>query len=167
MAALRWDDIDVLHRTVHIAKKVIEVTGHGLLECSTKTKAGRRTVTVPRLVLEEIERHREHFASGRRLLPHPKEGSCKRTTCGAAVGRVPSKWQDWRRRPSTTMRHTAVPSWIAVGATALEAAKWVGHRSVSFIKDPRPPATAIKRQPMRGSAGRDLGQAPFDFLLFD
>jgi integrase len=136
MAALRWDDVDVLHRTIHIAKKVVEVTGHGLVQGSTKTKAGRRTVTVPRLVLEEIERHRERFACGPLLFTSPEGGQVRANNL---------RRRGWARAveqaglaPAPTfhdLRHTAVSLWIAAGATDLEVAKWAGHRSVSFTKD--------------------------------
>jgi integrase len=63
LLALRWTDLDFLRRTVTISRKVIDVTGVGLVEGSTKTKAGRRTVTLPRRVVAELEEHRAAFSS--------------------------------------------------------------------------------------------------------
>jgi integrase len=136
LAALRWNDIDMLHRTVQITKKVVEVTGHGLMEGSTKTKAGRRTVTIPRLVVDEIERHRRRFPSNPLVFTSPN---------GAQIRANNLRRRAWAHavelaglKPAPTfhdMRHTAVSLWIAAGATDLEVAKWAGHRSVSFTKD--------------------------------
>lgn len=136
LAALQPTDVDVLHRTVDITKKVVEVTGHGLVEGSTKTKAGRRTVTIPRLVVDEIERHRERFPSDSWLFTSPT---------GSQIRANNFRRRAWARAvqlagldPAPTfhdMRHTAVSLWIAAGASDIEVAKWAGHRSVSFTKD--------------------------------
>jgi integrase len=136
LAALRWGDVDLLHRTVGITRKVVEVTGQGLLEGATKTKAGRRTVTIPRLVAEELEQHRDRFPSDRLVFTAPsgtqiRANNLRRRAWARAV-------QLAQLDPAPTfhdMRHTAVSLWIAAGATDLEVAKWAGHRSVSFTKD--------------------------------
>lgn len=103
LLALRWSDVDVLHRTVTICRKVIEVSGAGLVEGATKTKAGRRTVTSPRRVTTELEAHRAALPSTALIFtspggaqvragnpPPPVVGRC-RASCGA-------RWAD----PSTT-----------------------------------------------------------------
>ncbi|MGH3848358.1 MAG: tyrosine-type recombinase/integrase, partial [Pseudonocardiaceae bacterium] len=136
LAALRWYDVDLLHRTISITRKVIEVTGLGLLEGSTKTKAGRRTVTIPRLVAEELDRHRSQFPSDGLVFTSPsgtqvRANNLRRRAWAAAV-------QLAGLEPAPTfhdMRHTAVSLWIAAGASDLEVAKWAGHRSASFTKD--------------------------------
>ncbi|MDP9389112.1 MAG: site-specific integrase [Actinomycetota bacterium] len=61
LAALRWTDVDLDARTLSISRKVVEVSGHGMVEGGTKTNAGRRTVTLPRRVVAELERHRARF----------------------------------------------------------------------------------------------------------
>jgi hypothetical protein len=58
LLALRWTDLDPLRRTV-----TIEVSGSGMVEGATKTKAGRRTVTLPRRVVAELDAHRVAFPS--------------------------------------------------------------------------------------------------------
>ena len=63
LLALRWSDVDLLRRSVAIQRKVIEISGAGLVEGATKTKAGRRTVTPPRRVVSELEHHRDRFSS--------------------------------------------------------------------------------------------------------
>lgn len=55
-------DPDFLRRTVTISRKAIDVTGVGLVEGSTRTKAGRRTVTLPRRVVTELGEHRAAFS---------------------------------------------------------------------------------------------------------
>lgn len=136
LAALRWSDVDLLRRTISINKKVIEVTGHGMVEGATKTKAGRRTVTFPRGIAAELERHR---------LAYPSDGYVFTTRNGEQLRSNNLRRREWADAvqaaglvPAPTfhdMRHTAVSLWIAAGASDLEVAKWAGHRSVSFTKD--------------------------------
>lgn len=136
LAALRWSDVDLLRRTLTINKKVVEVTGHGMVEGATKTKAGRRTVTIPRGVVAELERHR---------LAYPSDGHVFTTRTGERLRSNNLRRREWAAAvkvlgldPVPTfhdMRHTAVSLWIAAGASDLEVAKWAGHRSVSFTKD--------------------------------
>lgn len=136
LAALTWSDISPMHRTVTITKKLVEVTGHGLVEGPTKTKAGRRTVTFPRLVSDELTLHQQRFPSHTLVFTAPS---------GAAIRANNLRRRAWADAvdlagfdPKPTfhdMRHTAVSLWIAAGASDLEVAKWAGHRSVSFTKD--------------------------------
>jgi integrase len=137
LAALRWTDIDLLHRTVSITRKVVEVTGLGMVEGGTKTKAGRRSVTIPRLVAAELELHRARFPSSDLVFTAPdgdgpiRANNLRRRAWAAAV-----KLAGLDPAPTFhDMRHTAVSLWIAAGASDLEVAKWAGHRSVSFTKD--------------------------------
>ena len=134
LAALRWSDLDLLRRTVTIARKVVEVTGEGMIEGGTKTKAGRRTVTLPRRVVAELEQHRAEF--GGSLLIFTTSGghqvranNLRRREWAAAVARAGLDGLTFH-----DMRHTAVSLWVAAGATDLEVAKWAGHRSAAFTK---------------------------------
>jgi integrase len=135
LAALRWTDIDPLRRTVAIVRKSIEVAGVGVYEGPTKTKAGRRTVTLPRPIVDELDRHHRLFAvdsdlvfptsSGAQIRPH----NLRRRAWAEAVrlaGLEGFTFHD--------MRHTAVSLWVAAGASDLEVAKWAGHRSPAFTK---------------------------------
>jgi integrase len=136
LAALRWSDLDPLRRTLAIVRKSIEVAGVGVYEGPTKTKAGRRTVTLPRPVAEELERHRRAFAA--------PDSELIFTSSGGAQIRPHNlrrrEWADAIRLAGLDgftfhdMRHTAVSLWVAAGASDLEVAKWAGHRSPAFTK---------------------------------
>jgi integrase len=136
LAALRWGDFDPLRRTVAIVRKSIEVAGVGVYEGPTKTKAGRRTVTLPRPVADEIERHRRAFAADTTDLVFTSPG-------GAQIRPHNLRRREWATAVSRAgldgftfhdMRHTAVSLWVAAGASDLEVAKWAGHRSPAFTK---------------------------------
>lgn len=134
LLALRWSDVDPMRRTVTISRKVVEVTGAGLVEGSTKTKAGRRTLTLPHRVLAELEAHRSAFPSTGLVFTSPD---------GAQVRANNLRRRQWADAVAVAgldgftfhdMRHTAVSLWVAAGASDLEVAKWAGHRSASFTK---------------------------------
>ncbi len=134
LLALRWNDLDFLRRTVTISRKVIELTGAGMVEGSTKTKAGRRTVTLPRRVVAELEAHRAAFPSPTLVFTSPsgqitRAHNLRRRQWLPAVARA-----DLGGFTFHDMRHTAVSLWVAAGASDLEVAKWAGHRSASFTK---------------------------------
>ncbi len=135
LCALQWSDFDALHRTLSITRGVVEVSGYGVIEGSTKTKAGRRRVTLPSQVVAELEAHRTRFAHGPRIFPSPdgkmlRPNQFRPRQWAAAVD---ASGLDPVPTPHD-MRHTAVSLWVAAGANDLEVAKWAGHRSAAFTK---------------------------------
>lgn len=136
LAALRWTDIDFDARTLSISRKVVEVSGYGLVEGGTKTKAGRRTITLPRRVVEELEYHRARFPSNPLVFTSPDGGQIRANNL---------RRREWAKavrlmglEPAPTfhdMRHTAVSLWVASGASDKEIATYAGHRSSFFTKD--------------------------------
>jgi integrase len=138
LAALRWADLDPMRRTLSIERKVVELAGAGFVEGQTKTKAGRRTVTLPRRVVEEIERHRDLVWSrlGEQPLVFPAHE-------GGYLRPKNLRRRAWLRAVDIAgltgmtfhdMRHTAVSLWVAAGATDMEVAKWAGHKNAAFTK---------------------------------
>lgn len=104
-----------------------------MVQGATKTKAGHRTVTLPRGAITELEHRTAYSSTG--LIFASEAGAQVRVNkpAAAAVGRG--------RPPSGTegltfhdMGHTAVSLWVAAGASDLEVGKWAGHRSAAFTK---------------------------------
>lgn len=134
LLALRWRDVDPMRRTVTISRKVVEVAGAGMVEGSTKTKAGRRTLTLPHRVLAELEAHRSAFPSTGLAFTSPdgaqvRANNLRRRQWADAVARAGLDGFTFHG-----MRHMAVSPRVAAGASDLEVAKWAGHRSASFTK---------------------------------
>jgi len=71
LVALRWTDLDLLRRTLSITRSKSEINGQGMIEGATKTKAGRRQVTLPTLVIAELDQHRERFPSAMQIFTSP------------------------------------------------------------------------------------------------
>ncbi|MFT5204047.1 MAG: integrase [Candidatus Aldehydirespiratoraceae bacterium] len=134
LAGLRPQRVNLLKSTVDIVEIVVEIRGK-ITTGPPKTKASRRTITLPRSVTAELEAHLREHSSPQRVFTAPEGGDL----------RVPS----WRRRfwnPAIEeaglaplrphdLRHTAVALWIATGANTLEIARRAGHTSTSFTLD--------------------------------
>jgi integrase len=136
LAGLRRDRIDLLRGTVDIAEIVVEVRGQ-LYTGPPKTRAGRRTVGLPRAVVEELAAHMGPAGRpGGRACVHRREGrdssDLQLPRQGVAPCRAPG-------RPGAAaphdLRHTAVALWIAAGANPKEVSVRAGHTSVSFTLD--------------------------------
>jgi len=133
---LRARRVDLLRRRIDVAEIVVEVRGH-LTYGPPKTRAGRRSVPMPRFVAEGFGNHLSRLALGpdSHVFPAPTGG--------------PVRLGQWRRRfwqPAVRragfeplrihdLRHTAVTLWIAAGATPNEIAARAGHTSVVTVLD--------------------------------
>jgi integrase len=133
---LRTKTVDPLRRTVTIAETVVDVGGHSYYG-PPKTRAGRRTIPLPRVAAEPLVAHLATY--GRKpedlVFTAPKGG--------------PVQLNLWRQRfwlPAVRsaglahlrphdLRHTAVALWLAAGANPKEVASRAGHASVSFTLD--------------------------------
>jgi integrase len=136
MLGLRADQLDLLHGRVNVTEILVEVSGQ-LHFGPPKTRAGRRSVPLPRVVLGALDDHLRRFPAGKNeLVFRAPEGG-------------PVRLASWRRRywkPAVgsaglsplrphDLRHTAVALWIAAGATPREIATRAGHSSVVTVLD--------------------------------
>jgi len=136
LLGLRAKRVDPLRRTVTIAETLVDVGGHPYFG-PPKTRAGHRTIPLPRVAADPLAAHLAAY--GRKpddLVFTAPEGG-------------PVQLNVWRRRfwaPAVRaaglahlrphdLRHTAVALWIAAGANPKEAATRAGHSSVSFTLD--------------------------------
>jgi len=159
MAGLRRHRIDLLRGRVDIAEIAVEVRGQ-LFSGPPKTKAGRRSVGLPRAVVKELESHLATWAAEDYVFTAPEGGPLRTPTfrrrfwqpatltaglphgfvrgskegickCGSPTE---SASHDRPLRPHD-LRHTAVALWIAADANPKEVAVRAGHTSVSFTLD--------------------------------
>lgn len=135
LAGLRRGRVDLLRGTVDVAEIVVEVRGH-LHTGPPKTRAGRRTVGLPRAVVEELAAHMGPVGPADAYVFTADRGDVLRTSnfrtkvwlpAVRAAGLEPLRPHD--------LRHTAVALWIAAGANPKEVAVRAGHTSVPFTLD--------------------------------
>lgn len=127
--ALRVGSVNPLRGRVGVTENAVEINGKVGIG-PPKTKASRRTVPVPRFVLDAMRLDRE---PGALVFPAPNGGYVHRS--------------NWRQRFWTPAlekvgleglrlhdcRHTAVALWIEAGASVLEIARRAGHSSPAVV----------------------------------
>jgi integrase len=135
MAGLRRERVDLLRGTVEVAEIITEVAGK-LQIGPPKTRASRRTIGLPRAVVNVLAEH---------LAPDGQPADFVFTGPQGDPLRIANfRYRIWR--PATRaagldglrihdLRHTAVALWIAAGANPKEVAVRAGHSSVSFTLD--------------------------------
>ncbi len=137
LAGLRRSRVDTLNARVNVAEIVVELEGQ-LTYGQPKTKAGRRSVTLPASVMKILVDHMERFT------PADPDAFVFQAPDGGPI-RVPL-WRQrfWRPAVITAglvplrphdLRHTAVALWIKTGANPLEVSRRAGHTSASFTQD--------------------------------
>jgi integrase len=154
LAGLRRGRVDLLRRRIDVAEILVEVRGHHHFG-PPKTRAGRRSVPIPRAVAAELERHVHGLEPGDLVFPSPTGEPMRASLFRRRIwhpGCVVAGVGSWRRAAPEPgdelgriigydglrihdLRHTAVALWIAAGATSLEVAKRAGHTSVVTVLD--------------------------------
>jgi integrase len=135
LAGLRRGRVDLLRGTVTVAEIVTEVEGK-LYFGLPKTRAGRRTVGLPRFITRELEAHLEGAGDpSDHVFTAPNGGPLRVTAFRARAWRPATKAAALDGLRIHDLRHTAVALWIAAGASPKEVAALAGHTSVSFTLD--------------------------------
>jgi integrase len=135
LAGLRRNRVDLLHGTVQVAEIVVEV--RGVLHIGPpKTRASRRTVGLPRFVVEELAVHLVEAGDPEGFVfTAPQGGPLRLPAFRARVWRPAVRAAGLDGLRIHDLRHTAVALWIAAGANPKEVAARAGHASVSFTLD--------------------------------
>jgi integrase len=135
LAGLRRSRVDLLRGTVTVAEIVVEV--RGVLHMGPpKTRASRRTVGLPRFVVEELAAHlAEPGDLEAFVFTAPEGGPLRVHNFRARVWRPATRAAGLDGLRIHDLRHTAVALWIAAGANPKEVAARAGHASVSFTLD--------------------------------
>jgi integrase len=104
-----------------------------------KTRAGRRTVTLPRAVVDELAAHLARAGGPVEpdafIFTAPQGGPLRVIAFRARVWRPATRKAELDGLRIHDLRHTAVALWIAAGAGPKEVASRAGHTSVSFTLD--------------------------------
>jgi integrase len=137
LAALRRRRVDLLRGTVEVVESTTEVEGR-LHVGPPKTRAGRRTVGLPRRVVDALKGQLAAYVDpdpDALVFTAPQGGPLRVSAFRARVWRpaVAAAGLDGLRIHD--LRHTAVALWIAAGASPREVATRAGHASVRTVLD--------------------------------
>ena len=139
IAALRWSDVDLAGATVRIDHS-LEQTGAGIRVKEPKTKAGRRTISLPSFAVAALRDHRR-----RQLELRLAVGAGKLPPTAPVFGNVEGDWPNpysisdrWRdavksrKLPKITfhaLRHSHASALIAAGLDIVSISSRLGHAS--------------------------------------
>ena len=135
LLGLRWQRVHLDDGRVGVTETLTEVRGH-IAFGPPKTRAGHRSIALPRSVVEALAEHRILGQQPGDLVFTSSEGQPIRaslfrrrvwTPAAERAGLSPFRIHD--------LRHTAVALWIAAGANAKQIAVRAGHTSVSVVLD--------------------------------
>jgi integrase len=133
-SGLRVRSVNPLRSTVTITEQVVEVAGR-LHVGPPKTSAGRRTVPLPRFVMDELRPYLEGKSPDDLVFTSPDGGTLRRTLWAARFYRPAVQEAGLAPLRVHDLRHTAVAMWITAGANALEITRRAGHTSSAFVLD--------------------------------
>jgi integrase len=134
LAGLRRSRIDVARSRLDVVETVVEVHGH-LHIGAPKTRAGRRSVPIPRPVLDRLVDHVEALAPEDLAFTAPEGGPLRANQFRRRTWHPAVEAADVSPLRMHDLRHTAVSLWIAAGAGPKEIATWAGHTSVATVLD--------------------------------
>jgi integrase len=134
MFGLRRGRVDLMRGRVDVAEIAVEVKGQHFYG-PPKTRAGRRSVPLPRFVVDVLTEHAAGLEPGALVFPSPNGITLRAslfrrriwTPATVSAGLEPLRLHD--------LRHTTAALWIAAGASPKEIAARAGHTSVSVVLD--------------------------------
>jgi integrase len=137
LAGLRRAHVAMGAAAVEVVEVLGEVRGR-LVEGPPKTRAGRRTVTLPAGVAAELAAHlAEHVgaAPDARVFTAPEGGPLRLAAFRSRTWRPAVERAGLAPLRVHDLRHTAVALWVAAGASPKEVAARAGHASVRTVLD--------------------------------
>jgi integrase len=137
LAGLQRRRVHLLRGTVEVVSIAVEVGGR-LHVGPPKTRASRRTVGLPRLVVASLDRHLAAYVAPdptAAVFTAPQGGPLRLSTFRSRIWRPATAAAGLNGLRIHDLRHTAVALWIAAGASPKEVAARAGHTSVKTVLD--------------------------------
>ena len=137
LAGLRRGRTDTARGTVTVLEIATDVRGR-LAFGPPKTRAARRTVSLPAPVADELKHHLATYAEpdpDALVFPAAKGSALRATNFRRRTWRPAVRAAELDDLRIHDLRHTAVALWIAAGASPKEVARRAGHTSVKTVLD--------------------------------
>lgn len=139
-ASLRWGELTGLQRrdldldagTVKVERQLIQITGKGLVFTDPKSAAGKRTIAIPELILDELKAHVKVFARDGDeglLFVGPDNGPLRNTNFNRRVWAKALQDADLPKIHFHDLRHTGNTLAASAGASIRELMARMGHSS--------------------------------------
>jgi integrase len=120
--ALRWRDVSLVEKRLRVAQ--------------SKSKAGRRVIAIPPLLLDELERHYQrtlYKGDDDRVFCHPQRGTVYWSDMWEPLfeAALEKAGVDGKLRPFHDLRHSAITNWAAAGLSPIVIMTQAGHANMA------------------------------------
>jgi integrase len=134
--ALRWDAVNLEDKLLHVRATVLDINGQAPTTKAPKTKAGRRSLTVPDVVIDVLRDHRRRQLELRVALGlgRPEADSLVFPSTDGGLRRPTTLSHEWREADVADvrfhdLRHSHVSMLIDAGLDPVTIAKRIGHKN--------------------------------------
>lgn len=128
--ALRWDDIDLGAASIAVRRKRLRLASGEVIEDDPKSRAGRRTVALPAVLVAELERHRARYGREADYVFTSEEGTpLERSNLRQRVWLPAARAAGLEGMRFHDLRHSAGTLAARTGATTKELMARLGHAS--------------------------------------
>ena len=128
--ALRWDDVDLAGASITVRRKRLRLASGEVIEDDPKSRAGRRTVALPAVLVADLEHHRAVYGGPGGYVFTSEEGTTlERSNFRQRVWLPAAKAAGLAGLRFHDLRHTAGTLAARTGATTKELMARLGHAS--------------------------------------
>ena len=155
LLALRWDDIDLGSRQLHVRRAMQRVDGK-LQVVEPKTSSSRRTVVLPRLAVRHLQEHKKRQDAERQALGEAwrEHGLVFASSIGTPVEprNVNRRWDELRRRAGLDwlrlhdLRHGCATLLLAKGVPDRVIMEVLGHAEIGVTMNTYAHVLPVLRQ---------------------
>ncbi|MCG5215530.1 site-specific integrase [Streptosporangium sp. KLBMP 9127] len=139
-ASLRWGELAGLQRrdldldagTVRVERQLIQLTGQGLVYTDPKSSAGKRTVVIPGLIIDELRAHVKDFTQDGEhglIFAGPDDGPLRNTNFNRRIWPQALQVAGLPKIHFHDLRHTGNTLAANAGASIRELMDRMGHSS--------------------------------------
>ncbi|MGW4425823.1 site-specific integrase [Streptosporangium sp. NPDC004631] len=132
LAGLQRRDLDLNTGTVRVERQLMQITGKGLVFADLKSNAGKRTVVIPELIIEDLRAHVRDFTQvGDKglVFAGPDDGALRNTNFNRRVWARALQEADLPKIHFHDLQHTGNTLAANAGASIRELMERMGHAS--------------------------------------
>ena len=145
LCGLEWKDIDFKNESISIVRSCHEVTGLGLITKDTKTYTSRRTIAMPKILLQVLADYKKWYDERRSILGEEWAKTDRLMISDEGTIIYPSVYRKWLKKilikaglkdvTLHSLRHTNITMQLTSGVDLRTVSARAGHSRTSTTTD--------------------------------